>query len=86
MRKAIMATLAGRLVNHALRVIMVITMTGVLAEATRMPPLMPISPPPLPEYRQLITSQFHEDYGIWNPTPSFGGGDMAPIPHGVVEE
>lgn len=22
-----------------------------------------------------------EDYGIWSPTPYFGRGDMAPIPH-----
>ncbi|KAH7848594.1 hypothetical protein Vadar_004902 [Vaccinium darrowii] len=25
-----------------------------------------------------------EDYGFWNPTPKFGGGDYAPIPHGKV--
>ena len=81
-----MALIAGRLVKHALCMIMVILVTRLLVEATRMPPLMPISPPPLPEFYQLITSQFQEDYGIWNPTPSFGGGDMAPIPHGEVEE
>ena len=22
-----------------------------------------------------------EDYGIWNPTPNYGGGYFAPIPH-----
>lgn len=83
-------SMAGSLVENALCVIMVIIVTRVAIEATARPPLMPISPSTLPsslergEY-DTLNSEVLDDYGIWNPTPSYGGGDMAPIPHGEVD-
>ncbi|MCD7459091.1 hypothetical protein HAX54_040053 [Datura stramonium] len=31
---------------------------------------------------QFQTAQEFQDYGFWDPTPYFGRGDPAPIPHG----
>ncbi|CAL8995619.1 hypothetical protein GBA52_002029 [Prunus armeniaca] len=32
-------------------------------------------------YEARTSEIFLQDYGIWNPTPYYGRGDMAPIPH-----
>lgn len=82
--------MAGSSVKRAFCVIMVIIVTRVATEATARLPLITISPSTLPSSLQkgeyyLVSSEVLDDYGLWDPTPSYGGGDMAPIPHGEVD-
>ncbi|KAM6578598.1 hypothetical protein CsatB_030435 [Cannabis sativa] len=81
----------------AMVIIMTMILTG---DATTVPsPSQPTPPTPFPAPSPLqmveiplqnggehyhFPPEFMEDYGIWNPTPYFGGGNAAPIPHSYV--
>lgn len=63
-----------------------------LVTSAPLPSSLPLQPVEKPlQIRELehynFPPEFVEDYGFWNPTPYFGGGNAAPIPHGhLVEE
>ncbi|KAK9946986.1 hypothetical protein M0R45_012423 [Rubus argutus] len=92
-----MPTVAACSATHMLWMMVVSTLMIMPTRAATSPPLLisPIpAPAPLP-FHQLknqarIEKEHHkaqlseialEDYGLWNPTPYYRGGNVAPIPH-----
>ncbi len=86
-----------RLVMHLSWMIMVIMMPVIATTSSSLLPAPAPAPLPSPSSVSLhpLQEQMHrgeeqyqvqpdillEDYGIWNPTPNYGGGYFAPIPH-----
>ncbi|PON91008.1 Transmembrane protein [Trema orientale] len=83
-------------------VIIIMTLLSTTAAAPK-PSLLPVKHAPSPssvslqpiekplqrdeEEHNHFPPEFIQDYGFWNPTPYFGGGHAAPIPHShAVEE
>ncbi|KAF4347531.1 hypothetical protein G4B88_025769 [Cannabis sativa] len=95
--KSTTVSLVEHACSMAMVIIMTMILTG---DATTVPsPSQPTPPTPFPAPSPLqmveiplqsggehyhFPPKFMEDYGIWNPTPYFGGGNAAPIPHSYV--